>query len=309
MASSKNASQAPPATNRLRILWRPKLWAALAFVAAVGYGCHVAWQHNAAVIAQHPQYQITAEQVRITPPPPWVRADVRAEVFRDAGLAGSLSVLNDRELLYRRVREAFGFHPWVAEVRGIESELPASLIVELEYRRPIAAVESADDSDVAILPIDAGGVRLPEADFSDFERRYLPRITGVAGRPQVGQRWSDARVINAAELATKLADVWDQLRLVEIIPSQHAQVRGDTQFYTFDIITSGGTRIVWGAAPGREQEAAESPFDVKRDRLLKYATDKGQLDTIEGPASVDVRSDLVVIPRTAQRPGLSPRKR
>ena len=109
-------------------------------------------------------------------------------------------------------------------------------------------------------------------------------------------------------MAAQRGDGWGQLRLVEIIPSSHAQVRGDAQFYTFDIITSGGTRIVWGAAPGREQEAAESSFDIKRERLLKYATDKGQLDSIDGPASIDVRSDLVVSPRTARKPGAKPKE-
>ena len=185
-AARKTTPSTPSPSGGLRILWRPKLWAALALVAGVSYGAHLAWQRFEPTIAQHPQYQITVEQIRITPPPPWVRSDVRAEVYRDAGLAGSLSVLNDRELLYRRVREAFGFHPWVAAVRGIKSDLPASLDVELEYRRPVAAVETSDSSEVAILPIDATGVRLPEADFSDFERRYLPRITSIAGRPQWG---------------------------------------------------------------------------------------------------------------------------
>ena len=82
----------------------------------------------------------------------------------------------------------------------------------------------------------------------------------------------------------------------------HPQIRGDESFYAFEIMTSGGTRIVWGAAPGHEHAAAESPFDDKRKRLLDYAAGPGQLDSIDGPASVDVRSDLVVLPRTARRP-------
>jgi hypothetical protein len=309
MAATRKTTPSPtpaPAGGGVRILWRPKLWAALALLAAMGYAGHLAWQRFAPTIAEHPQYQITVEQIHITPPPEWVRSDVRGEVFRDAGLAGTLSVLNDREQLYRRVREAFGFHPWVASVRSIKSNLPAGLEVELDYRRPVAAVESSDGTSVAILPIDAAGVRLPDADFSEFERRLLPRISGTTVRPQIGERWNDARVTNAAELAARLVDVWNQLRLVEIIPSSHVQVRGDAQFYTFDIITSGGTRIVWGSAPGREEEAAESPFDVKRERLLKYAADQGKLDSIDGPASIDVRSELVVSPRTARRPTAKP---
>lgn len=309
MGSKSNSSNPAPELSPappLRVLWRPKVWGSLAIVLAVGYAGHLAWQHYLPAIAQHPQFQITAENVYITAPPSWIRADVKAEVLRDAGLLGKLSVIDDHERLQKRVRDAFTFHPWVAAVHQIRIDLPASLHIELEYRRPVAAVEAVDRETVSYLPIDASGVRLPDEDFSDFERRALPRVTGVTGVPSVGERWNDDRVTNAAALADRLADVWSQLRLVEIVPSMHAQVRGNTSFYAFDIMTSGGTRILWGAAPGREQDASESPFVAKRKRLLDYASSHGQLDSIDGPASVDVRSDLVVLPRTARRPNAEP---
>lgn len=299
--SSKTAP-APPSRPITRILWRPKLWGALALVFCVGAAGNLAWKHYLPAIARHPQYQIAAESVQITPPPPWIRSDVRAEVLRDSSLVGKLSVIDDHEQLQKRVRDAFTFHPWVAAVGTIKIDLPASLVVELQYRRPIAAVETVDNATVSYLPIDPQGVRLPDADFTDFERRSLPRISGVTGVPSVGDRWADERVLNAADLAARLSDVWGQLRLVEIVPSMHAQVRGDASFFAFEIMTSGGTRIVWGAAPGREQDAAESPFEAKRKRLLEYAATHGKLDSIDGPKSVDVRSDLVALPREARRP-------
>ena len=302
MGSSRNTSKSPPpAAPVSRILWRPKVWGSLAIVLAVGYGGHLAWKHFLPTIARHPQFQISSEDIHVTPPPPWIRADVKAEVLRDGGLVGRLSVIDDHHQLQQRVRDAFAFHPWIAAVGQIKIDLPASLEVELRYRQPVAAVESIDGQSVSYLPIDATGIRLPDADFSDFQRRSLPRISGVMGRPSVGERWADERVTSAATLAARLADIWSQLRLVEIIPSMHAQVRGESSFYAFEIMTSGGTRIVWGAAPGRERDAAESPFDAKRKRLLDYASGPGQLDSIDGPASVDVRSELVVMPRTARR--------
>jgi hypothetical protein len=306
MGSSRDAAKSPtPAAPVSRILWRPKVWGSLAIVLAVGYGGQVAWKHFLPTVARHPQFQITAENIHITPPPSWIRADVKAEVLRDAALVGTLSVIDDHVRLQRRVRDAFAFHPWVAAVGQIKIGLPASLEVELQYRQPVAAVESVDGQTVSYLPIDATGVRLPDADFSDFERRSLPRISGVAGRPSIGESWADERVTSAATLAARLADIWNQLRLVEIVPSMHAQVRGEESYYAFEIVTSGGTRIVWGAAPGREQDAAESPFDAKRKRLLDYAAGPGQLDSIDGPAAVDVRSELVVVPRTARRPAVN----
>ena len=220
-SKEKSSKPAPAPTARpiTRILWRPKLWGALALVGCVSAAGHLAWKHYLPAIARHPQYQITAENVRVTAPPPWIRADVKAEVLRDSSLVGKLSVIDDHEQLQQRVRDAFTFHPWVAAVGAIKIDLPASLDVELQYRRPIAAVETVDNATVSYLPIDPQGVRLPDADFTDYERRSLPRISGVSGVPSVGDRWADERVLNAAELAAKLADVWGQLRLVEIVTS------------------------------------------------------------------------------------------
>lgn len=298
----QRSSSKPTASNAGgRVLWRPKVWTVLLVLVAIGIGAHLAWRQLAPTIARRPQYLISAEGIQITPPPAWIRSDIKSEVLRDAGLIGSLSVLDDGQLIEERVRNAFGFHPWVAEVRRITLALPASMQVELDYRRPVAAVAAADGPAMSFLPVDIRGIRLPHGDFSDVELRHMPRITKITGYPVVGASWNDPHVLGSAQLAAGLADVWGELRLVEIIPSQHPHVRGEEQFYTFEMITSGGTRIAWGAAPGRESDAAESPFDVKRRRILDYAADQGRLDSIDGPELVDVRSELIVVPRTARR--------
>jgi hypothetical protein len=283
------------------LLGRPNLWTGILAVVALCIGVHLAWRQFTPTIARHEQYQITADHIRVTPPPPWIHADIRSEVVRDSGLIGTLSVLDDGDTLQQRVRDAFSFHPWVATVGRIALSLPASIDVEVEYRRPVAAVQVAANQIASCSPIDVAGFRLPDADFSDVERRYLPRIVGGSGQPLVGKPWADERVLEGARLAAGLGDVWAQLRLVEIIPSAEPRVRGDIRFHAFELTTSGGTRIRWGAAPGREADAGESPFDVKRRRLVDYATQHGKLDSIEGPELVDVRSDLVVVPRTARR--------
>jgi hypothetical protein len=260
------------------------------------------------VVARHPRYQLAADNIRVTPPPTWIRSDVKAEVLREAGLVGTLSILDDWETLRHRVTAAFRVHPWIASVGKISRNLPSTLEIELEYRRPVAAVESTDTRGVVLLPIDVHAVRLPEADLNEIELRYLPRITGIASRPLVGDTWKDERAMGGAILAAQLSDVWQQLRLVEIVPSQQPVLRDEEKFYTFEIISSGGTRIVWGGAPGQENVARESTFADKRKRLLDFAANNGQLDSIDGPAFVDVRSDLVVTPRTARRKPVAEQK-
>jgi hypothetical protein len=176
------------------------------------------------------------------------------------------------------------------------------------YRRPVAAVESGDSSGVSFLPVDEFAVRLPEGDLTDAERRYLPRITGVTGRPLVGDTWNDPRVVGGAKLAMALGDIWQKLRLVEIISTLGSANNNDAQTYTYHIITSGGTRVVWGAAPGQENVTGESEFDLKRKRLVDYAAQYGQLESINGPEEIDVRGDIVIKPRTARKKSASKTK-
>ena len=297
----KPSSPGFSAGTRRRFRFRPRVWAGLLLLVALGVVIHQLWQRYAPVVARHPQYQITADRIHITPQPEYIHADIKAQVLRDSGLLDNLSVLQDDQELNRRVREAFEFNPWVLGVRKITKGLPSSLDVELTYRVPVAAVELADSSSVSYLPVDVYAIRLPEADMADVLRRYLPRVTGIISRPPIGEVWNDPRVIGGAHLAAALSDVWKQLRLVEIIPSSHVEVRGDVQFYTFEIISSGGTRIAWGAPPGEEQEAGESPFTVKRQRLLDFVAGTAVLDSINGPEVLDVRRELKVVPRTARR--------
>lgn len=290
-----------PALARSPVRLRPRVFVVFALIAGLGVAAHFIWRHYGATVARHPQFHIAVDDIRITPPPPWIRSDIKSEVLRDAGLAGTLSVLDDWDALAERVRNAFEMHPWVASVERIARRLPSALDVELKYRRPIAAVESSDAGGITLLPVDEHAIRLPDADLTDAERRYLPRITGVTGRPLVGDAWEEPRVVGGALLAAALADVWQQLRLVEIVSPPQPQIRNDARIYTFEIITSGGTRIVWGATTGQETTIGESPFDQKRKRLLEYAAQHGKLESIDGPASIDVRSDLVITPRTARR--------
>lgn len=301
--SSRAKSSAPPALAPRGRLFRlrPRVWLGLFLVAVIGFGARYAWQRVAPTIARHPQYVITAEQIHITPPPPWIRTDIKAQVLRDDAVTGPLSILDNGDDLAHRIQDAFEFHPWVASVERITKRLPSAIEVELKYRRPIAAVESADPGGLIFLPIDEHGIRLPEADLTDAERRYLPRISGVTGRPLVGDAWNDPRVVGGAKLAAALADVWDRLRLVEILCAPHPASDDIDPQYVFEIITSGGTRIVWGAAPGQETLAGESSIDQKRQRLLEYASQHGRLESIEGPAVLDVRSELIVTPRTARK--------
>ncbi len=296
----KSESLPTPTAPKRGLLFRPSAWLSAAVLIGLGAGAHFLWLRTKPQVAHDPSYLLTLDKIHITPQPPWIRSDIKTQALRDANLVGNLSILDDWDALLRRIKEAFEFHPWVASVTRITRRLPSSLDIDLVYRKPVAAVESSDSNGVVFLPIDERAVRLPEGDLTEVERRYLPRISGITGRPLVGDHWDDPRVVGGAKLAAQLADVWQKLRLVEIIANLQSAMHDDKQLYRFDIITSGGTRIVWGMTPGDEAANGESPFRQKRQRLLNYSSQHGKLESIDGPAVLDVRSDLVVTPRTAE---------
>ena len=80
----------------------------------------------------------------------------------------------------RKLASGPGWGYWRAgrswhRLRGPRRTRPSS-------RRPVAAVETNDGQSVSLTPIDVHGIRLPDADFTDVESRYLPRISGVISR-------------------------------------------------------------------------------------------------------------------------------
>jgi hypothetical protein len=85
------------------------------------------------------------------------------------------------------------------------------------------------------------------------------------------------------------------------LPSARPEVRDGSRFFVYDLITRGGTRIVWGAAPGTAPPKEDS-FDAKLSRLQNCVEKHGPLDSVRGPAIVHVRSALEVIPRTVKKP-------
>ena len=279
--------------------WRPRLVVGLVVVIALGWAGHYLWQRYAPEISQHPQYLLTEDRIILPPAPPWVPADLRKQVLRDAGMVGQLSLLDNGSIL-ERIKNAFEFHPWVESVESVRKSLPATIEVQLVYRTPIAAVETVDHQGVSLWPVDQTGVRLPELDLSEAERRYLPRISGALERPMIGQPWNDPRVVLGVRLASSLASVWQPLRLFEIVPLAPSEKKQFNEGTAFAILTRGGTRIFWGAAPG-EEPSGESSFSTKLERLRNYVAQHNDLHTIDGPATLDVRSDLRIQPRTAKQ--------
>lgn len=241
-----------------------------------------------------PEYRISLHEIRVTQPNQWAPIDLVEQVVRDNELPETASILD--ETLLPRVSESFAAHPWVARVVGVRVSRATGLDVELEYRRPVAMVETAR----GLYPVDVNGVLLPPADFSVSDAGRLPLVKNIATTPQgpAGTAWGDPVVLAAARLADVLAPegdlfaYWDRYTLQAIIAPDRRTAAPDLEDLDFELLTRGGSRIVWGRVPGADQ--LEPPVPRKLARLDEYLATYGSFERPRGPSRIDIREYQVI---------------
>ena len=288
------------------LLFGPRMAPLLAIGGLLAVGGYWAWSQMRGAVVAEPHYQVTLESVVVSPLPEWIKSDVKGEALRDASLDLPLSVLD--EDLVERLAKAFSFHPWVAEVKQVRKEVPARITVDLVYRRPVCMVELPDRT--GLYAVDVAAFLLPSKDFLQAPQqaaRY-PRLSGITsvnvGR--VGVRWPDPFVQGGVRVAAVLDEAWGKLNFARIIPSETADTGNASP--QFEVVTRGGTRVIWGSAPGMEA-GAEARYDSKLASLLRYAADHKTLEGRDGPQRLDVRSrDVVVLAALPKQTAAKPTK-
>lgn len=259
----------------------------------------IVWHMVGDKVTTSQDYRLTADNLEVTPQPPWIRTDIRAEVLRSAGIDRGQSIL-DAELA-KRVYDAFRLHPWVERVDRVAKRYPARIQVDLVYRRPVCVVELASGQYL----VDAQGVVLPSGDFAPNEAANYPRLLGIQSSPQgeVGGPWGDPAVGGGARLAAFLAESWRPLGLDRMLPlaaqpSTSSADDGADAPSEFELVTAGRTRIFWGAAPSGKDDPTAA---AKLLWLKKQVAQDGPLDG-RGPREIDLRQNPYrVVPITAQR--------
>lgn len=284
MGRRKTAQNPLEAGNWLtRLLFRPRFLLLL----AAGVTAIAAWpalRRALPELSRRDEYRLPATQIEITQPPRWVPPDFVKQVVKRSELPAEVSILNDG--LAEQVARAFANHPWVAEVVRVKKDMPARVEVELVYRRPSAMVEMPS----GLYPVDRDGVLLPPADFSASDAGRYPVIGDVSTTPQgpAGTPWGDAAVAGAAHVAAVLLPHWGQWGLEEIRFTRPAESSASVNEPIYELVTSGGSRIIWGRAPGTDYPG-ELATEQKLGRLKKYVTDFGGFDAPAGPYEIDIR--------------------
>lgn len=271
--------------------WTWSLVALLAF-AAFSYGL---WRHVGPHVLSGDDYTIGPNDVDITPPPSWIRRDLAGDVVRGLSLDAPLSIV-DPDLTHR-LYDAFAAQPWVAQVERVAKQHPSRVRVDLIYRRPVCMIEAPGvplpGSNVTVpsrlVPVDAQAVLLPERDFPESQRLQYPRLTGIVAAPPslAGSRWMDARALGGAQIAAALVDVWKDFSLDRIVASPTPETSLGNDEYSYDVFTTGGTKILWGHAPDTRMPG-EVPLADKLIRLKQIKKQNGSLEGSDGPQVIDL---------------------
>lgn len=287
--------QPPKITDaRLSILHLRKTWLALGLVGVFFLAWAAVWQRVSDRVSSGERYTLRPEQIEITPPPPWIQADVKAEALRNASLDRPLSILDDEAT--RRIYEAFPLHPWVRQVERVTRQPGPRVKVDLVYRRPACMVQlpadltsDASPGEILVYAVDEEGVLLPSADFSPALAGRYPLLVRVRTLPgQVGETWGDDVVHGGARVAAALSEQWNELRLVRIAPENSAASADSPLELRFTLTAENGVEVLWGAAP-QWTEAGQAIVQQKLAELMKHRAADGALQPLDGAATIDLR--------------------
>ncbi len=281
----------------------------IAVIVLVGGGTYSLWNHYAAEIARTWDDHLKVENVVIPPQPTWIHSDVRAQSLRDASLLGAS--IREPDITVR-VARAFELNSWVAKVRRVSKYHPARLVVELEYRRPVAMVAYWNDQKDKwyVFPVDSNGVILPTEDFLDpaDQARHdlvtpLPRleIPGAYPTGPPGTLCGDTRVVGGAQIAAALFGQWQKLGLYRIVASDPKDLTGWEET-VYRLETQKGAGVTWGRAPGSEIPG-EPKSAKKLERLARYVQQMGPLDLQQD--ALDLRSAPTPTPLGLVRPPIN----
>jgi hypothetical protein len=232
-----------------------------------------------------PEYQVAFQEIQLSPPPSGaVPTDLVRQIQRQQDFPEWVSTLDQG--LTKRLAAAFREHPWIESVREVRLAYPPQVVIQVEYRRPVALVALK----AGLYPIDPEGVLLPPADFSPQDAERFPVVQNVRSVPAgpAGLSWGDPVVLASARLADAMRNDWPDLQLTAIVAPKPTKAQVDPADLIFSLTAKGGSRIVWGRAPG-SGHPGELTAVQKIGRLHKYLKEFGGFDQPRGPYEIDIR--------------------
>ncbi len=219
--------------------------------------------------ADDERYQLNLDLLEVMANPDWLSGTELEPVIRGSvKLTGNTNIFD--KTLVSRALEHYEGNPWIARVDSIQKRYPNELVVKLEIRKPIVAVEIKRSKNRALYYlVDNQTVRLP----GEYARvpslaMTLPVIIGVTTvPPPAGQAWPDPGLSDAIALATTLEDyqVYGKLDVAQIDVS-NSNGRVNKKESEITIWTKDRVAIQWGRSPATAK-FGEIPVEEKIKNL------------------------------------------
>ncbi|MFI4875376.1 MAG: hypothetical protein ACIALR_08570 [Blastopirellula sp. JB062] len=253
---SRSSRNAAPTRFGLADPLGRQLWICALMLVSFGVGTY-ALSRSITADTDSDLYRVTPERVAFSTPPAWISEGVLQQVVEYLFREDQPLDIRDREIT-QRVAELVeaAENPWIKSVQRVVKYYPTKIMVDLQYRQPVALVEikaKIGDADRALVPIDVEGVILPGSGNAFLEQNLaqFPRINVGGTLPEAdrkpGDPWGDQRVADAAKIAAALGNVWTRLKLYRVVA-----VAGEGEGGLFELHTHEGAHLIWGSAPGAE---------------------------------------------------------
>ena len=298
--AGKKATAIHPLTDRI---FQPVRLAQIAFLVGLSVMLPYIVQ-RLPNLNSRPEYRLDARNISIVPEPKSpVPVDLIEQIRRQNQLPREMSILDPK--LCKTIAVAFSRHPWIARVNSVRQSYPASVIIDVEFRKPVAMVQVKGGR----IPIDSSGVVLPSEDFKveDVARYPLIRMEGGGNLTRDKGRVTEPGLVGAAQIAELLSDKWAKLELDAIeIPRQQDSARNATDV-VLHLHSKTGSTIVWGRPPGTDHPG-ELTASQKVARMEKYVAEFGAFDRPSGPYEIDIRHWQEITRRPAGKVQASSRK-
>lgn len=148
------------------------------------------------------QYQVPVGGLEVAHRPEWVSDSIVASLQQSYPYENSVSIFEGG--LTENIGQVYAGHPWVERVRYVRKQFPNRIVIAVDLRRPVAAIEIKG----RYVLVDREAVRLPGeyAKVPDLPLVLLP-VVGVRGAaPLAGRVWDAPDVRCGIAVAMALAE-------------------------------------------------------------------------------------------------------
>lgn len=270
-------------------------------VLMLAIGCWERYRHR---IIDADAMTLTAEKIRLSPQPPWVRTDLKRMVLGTAEDPAQRPPSIMDTALVPQTAATLKSVGWIETIDRIQKS-KTGLDIDLTYRQPVAIVE--------ISPTTVKGFQPTKPVLLHVDRTATLMGRGLSSRPQeyllisvdqpmytdqliAWSKWQDPRIQSAAAISNVVKDVWRPMGLYRLMTwrdrSSAADRRIPFQFWT-KMGQKTGVKIIWGNAPGEELRG-EATASAKLQAMAAYVAKHGRFDKMSD-RTIDLRSGNAVV--------------